>query len=117
MTDHKKEFEPLYTETAKTEEAFQNKRPQKKKIDIQTSMDIKDGQFFQLVPESLMALQEIAKNFKRDRIYGEKEVNEILKAIDDDYVTLRRYLIEHGYLNRKPDGSQYWLADKNTGKG
>jgi hypothetical protein len=27
----------------------------------------------------------------------------------DDYVTVRRYLIEYGFLDRKDDGSQYWL--------
>jgi len=54
-------------------------------------------------------LREIIKRFQNDRIYTEKEVNEILKAIYDDYVTLRRYLIEYGFLDRKLDGNQYWI--------
>jgi hypothetical protein len=57
----------------------------------------------------LVILREIAKRFESERIYTEKEVNQILKAVYDDYVTLRRYLIEYGFLDRKPDGSQYWL--------
>jgi len=57
----------------------------------------------------LVVLGEIAKRFQTDRIYHEKEVNVILKNIYDDYVILRRYLIEYGFLDRKPDGSQYWL--------
>ena len=57
----------------------------------------------------LIALRNIASRFENNRIYNEKEVNEILKTADDDYVTLRRYLIEYGFLDRKPDGSKYWI--------
>lgn len=65
----------------------------------------------------LIILREIAKRFKSGQIYSEKEVNEILKTAYHDYVTLRRYMIEYGFLERKPDGSQYWLkADDNGSK-
>ncbi len=47
--------------------------------------------------------------FEDERTYTEKQVNEILKAIYADYVTLRRGLYDAGILDRKPDGSQYWL--------
>ncbi|WP_378954113.1 DUF2087 domain-containing protein [Pelosinus sp. sgz500959] len=57
----------------------------------------------------LVVLQEIAKRFEGERIYNEKEVNLILKPIYEDYVTVRRYLIEYGFLDRTVDGSQYWL--------
>jgi hypothetical protein len=60
---------------------------------------------------SFAVLQEIADEFQRGQAYTEKEVNQILKAVNDDYVTVRRYLIEYGYLDRKPDGSQYWLKE------
>ena len=57
----------------------------------------------------LVVLREIAKRFDSERSYTEKEVNQILKSAYDDYVTLRRYLIDYGFLDRKFDGSQYWL--------
>lgn len=57
----------------------------------------------------LVVLRQIIKRFENNRIYDEKEVNEILKAVYDDFVTLRRYLIEYGFLDRKEDGNQYWL--------
>jgi hypothetical protein len=58
----------------------------------------------------LVVLRVIAARFEAGRIYDEKEVNEILKTVyEADYVTLRRYLIEYGFLDRKPDCSQYWL--------
>ncbi|XID96077.1 DUF2087 domain-containing protein [Paenibacillaceae bacterium WGS1546] len=27
----------------------------------------------------------------------------------DDYAVLRRNLVEYGWMDRLPDGSQYWL--------
>ncbi|MGE5474967.1 MAG: DUF2087 domain-containing protein [Ignavibacteriales bacterium] len=59
--------------------------------------------------EKLVVLTEIAKRIDREQIYSEKQINEILKAFYDDYVILRRYMIEYGFLDRKPDGSEYWL--------
>jgi len=56
-----------------------------------------------------IVLCEIAKKFNASVDYKEKEINEIIKAIYYDYVTVRRYLIEYGFLDRKPDGSSYWL--------
>lgn len=59
----------------------------------------------------LVVLRQIAKRFEAGRIYNEKEVNEILKTAYEDFVTLRRYLIEYGFMDRKPDGSEYWLKE------
>ncbi|MHB8158428.1 MAG: DUF2087 domain-containing protein [Desulfocucumaceae bacterium] len=59
--------------------------------------------------QRLVVLQEIARRFQSGRTYSEQEVKLLLKPIYEDYVTVRRYLIEYGFLDRKPDGSQYWL--------
>lgn len=59
--------------------------------------------------QKVVVLREIARRFQQERVYSEKEVNEILQEVYDDYVTIRRYLIEYGFMDRKPDGSQYWL--------
>ncbi len=56
----------------------------------------------------VVALTRIVEEFERERSYTEKEVNQILKAIFDDYVTLRRYLIEYGFLDRTRDCRTYW---------
>lgn len=85
-----------------------NRNFQSPKIDIKLSMDTSDGQLFQLEHDSLVALREVATKFKCGRMYKEKEVNEILKVFHDDHITLRRFLIEHGLLDRNRDGSQYW---------
>lgn len=59
-----------------------------------------------------IVLNEIAKRFESGRRYTEKEVNEVLEAVFHDYVTLRRYLIDCGFMDREPDGSRYWLAEQ-----
>lgn len=59
--------------------------------------------------QKLVILHEITNRFEKGRTYTEKEVNHILIPIHHDYVHLRRYLIEYGFLDRKADGSEYWL--------
>jgi hypothetical protein len=54
-------------------------------------------------------LNHLIKKFDTGRRYSEKEVNEILKKVYDDYVSLRRYLIEYEFLDREKDGSYYWV--------
>lgn len=57
----------------------------------------------------LVILMELAQRFEPNRRYTEPEVNQVLKAAWHDYVTLRRYLIEYGFMDRERDGSAYWL--------
>ncbi|MCX7709521.1 MAG: DUF2087 domain-containing protein [Clostridia bacterium] len=64
----------------------------------------------------IVVLGEIVKRFQKDRTYHEKEVNEILKTVYEDHVTLRRYLVEYGFMDRKADGSQYWLKNSEFDK-
>ncbi|SDL11321.1 transcriptional regulator [Paenibacillus jilunlii] len=54
-------------------------------------------------------LRQLIKRFETGRQYTEKEVNALLKEASPDYVTLRRYLIDYGLLDREPDGSTYWV--------
>ena len=50
----------------------------------------------------------IAEKFEVDRIYAEKEVNQVIGALNPDISGLRRDLISAGYLGREKDGSAYW---------
>ena len=56
----------------------------------------------------VIVLRQIFQRFEVGREYTEKEVNVLLKAVYPDYVILRRYLIEYGFLDRTRDGSRYW---------
>lgn len=64
----------------------------------------------------IVVLQEIVKRFQNEQTYTEKEINQILKLVYHDFATLRRYLIEYGFLDRTPDGSQYWLRNISVNK-
>ncbi len=57
-------------------------------------------------------LEEIAKEFSHDRSYDEKEIDDILKRYNEDFVSLRRYLIDENILTRKK--GIYKLSDNFT---
>lgn len=59
--------------------------------------------------KKVVILSKIAEQFDAGKQYTEKEINQVLSSIHEDYVTLRRYLIEYGFLGRLKDGSKYWL--------
>ncbi|WP_312096427.1 DUF2087 domain-containing protein [Niallia sp.] len=59
--------------------------------------------------QKLMVLREIANRLEEQESFSEKELNQLLMTIYEDYVLIRRYLIEYGFLDRKADGSLYWL--------
>ncbi len=48
--------------------------------------------------------------FKKDVLYSEQEVNQILKPMLTDHVMIRRYLVDYGFLERTENGSSYWLV-------
>ena len=63
-------------------------------------------------------LKALSLRFDADRIYTETEVNglieswlsEVGQSLEIDHVTLRRTLIDEGYLRRDLDGVSYQLA-------
>ena len=59
----------------------------------------------------LVVLRHIATKFTCGLDYNEKQVNEILKTVYDDYVTIRRYLIEYGFMDRTADCARYWMKN------
>ncbi len=54
-------------------------------------------------------LNWLAGRFEPGRRYAEKEVNEIISRHHDDYATLRRELINGGWMEREQ--GIYWLVD------
>lgn len=59
--------------------------------------------------KKIIVLQEIAKNFSKEKIYSEKEVNEILQNIYEDYATIRRALVDYNFVERTKNCSSYWV--------
>lgn len=58
--------------------------------------------------------QEIIKHFDIGKVYLEKEINELLKTIHDDFATIRRFLIDYRFMNRSDDGREYWIDDVHS---
>lgn len=56
----------------------------------------------------LVVLGVLAERFDSGKNYSEAAVNDILKQAISDYVTVRRYLIEYGFMKRTNDGKTYW---------
>ena len=58
--------------------------------------------------KKIIVLREIIKNFMVGRTYSEQEVNRRLKRIyEADYPTIRRALIEYGFMERSADCRVY----------
>jgi len=59
----------------------------------------------------LVILRWLATLFQPDTLYSEAEVNDLIKSVHaEDYVGLRRDLVDWGYLRRERGGGKYWLA-------
>lgn len=58
-----------------------------------------------------------SKLFVAGKNYSEFEVNGILKPVYVDYAMLRRYLVDYGFLDRKTDGSAYWVLEQTNAHG
>jgi hypothetical protein len=61
--------------------------------------------------KTLVILRWLAGLFQTGRLYTEAEVNTVLKTVyAEDFVSLRRDLIDYGYMRRERGGGKYWLA-------
>ncbi len=61
--------------------------------------------------KKLIILNKIIDDFEKGKSYSEKEVNEILKNRYFDFVTLRRYMIDYGFLRRNENGTDYRVKE------
>ena len=59
--------------------------------------------------KKLVILARIIEEFDAEKRYSEKEITGQLEEIYEDPVTLRRFLIEYGFIDRTRDGKEYWL--------
>jgi hypothetical protein len=60
-------------------------------------------------------LEYLAAKFEKDKIYAEKEVNDLLNKWHtfNDAPLLRRELYDLKYLDRERDCSKYWVQIQN----
>lgn len=63
----------------------------------------------------LVILRWLATLFQPAESYSEEEVSAILADVHEDYASLRRYLVEYGFMHRERGGGDYWLAPEDAG--
>jgi biotin operon repressor len=63
-----------------------------------------DGERLKHIPaqrkQRVVVLQYLVERFNPARTYAEREVNDILRGVHEDVATLRRELVDYGYLER-----------------
>jgi biotin operon repressor len=66
--------------------------------------DFFDGDRLKHIPaqrrKRVIVLQHLVTKFDPERDYPEREVNEILKVAHEDFATLRRELVDYGFMTR-----------------
>lgn len=95
------------------DERFNITEKEREKV-LNTYFDAESGQLLRFPSKEkkkIVILQHIIKDFETDKNYTEKEVNEIIKQTYSDFVTIRRYFIEYGFMDRIKDGSSYWVKN------
>ena len=60
----------------------------------------------------LLILKIIVNQFEKGRKYTNKEVDAVLKEIYEDYATIRRSLIDYGFMERTGDNREYWVKER-----
>ena len=59
--------------------------------------------------KKIIVMQRLMDGFEAGKDYSEKEINEIIKRSFDDFESVRRALIQYGFMDRVADGTRYWV--------
>jgi hypothetical protein len=62
----------------------------------------------------VQVLDLLAQEFDLGRRYSERQVNEVLRTWHPDVATLRRHLVDFGFLDRQGGGGAYWRSGGST---
>jgi len=57
-------------------------------------------------------LRHVVRSFDAKKRYSEKRVNEILRRYHGDTASLRRELVENGFMKREGGCGEYWRTDR-----
>ncbi|MDI2587364.1 DUF2087 domain-containing protein [Psychrobacillus sp. NEAU-3TGS] len=112
--DHAPAFLPLHKNATMVDDRYNITKEEQEEVEKKFFLKGVNGplvKFPKKEKQKLATLRVIIKRFEQEKTYSEKEINEVLKNVYADFVTLRRYLIEYGFLDRKDDGSEYWVKN------
>lgn len=80
--------------------------------------DFFDGERLKQIPaqrkKRVVVLQHLVERFAPTTIYSERDVNDALRVAHDDVATLRRELVDYGYLHR--ERGLYRIATEPPGR-
>lgn len=77
----------------------------------------KDGEIEKLTTlpskekRKVIVLEHIMQNFEINKKYTHQEINQKLEEIYFDYSTIRRHLIDYGFMDRTRDCQLYWVKE------
>lgn len=111
--EHKKELVKPHSGATMVDERYIITNEEEEKI-LRTYFEAGENLKLKAFPakekRKITVLKMITSKFEKGRKYTEKEVNEILKSIyPEDIATIRRYLIQYGFLERTNDCRSYWI--------
>ena len=107
-------YEPIHKGAKQVDERYAITAEEREKVIgtyFKSGIDGEIQSFPSKEKRKIILLQQIIKRFENERKYKEKEVNDILKTVYTDYVSLRRYLIEYGFMERSNDCATYWVKE------
>lgn len=110
--DHAPAFLPLHKTATMVDDRYNITQEEQEDVEAKFFPNGIDGplmKFPKKEKQKLATLRVLIQRFEKEKTYTEKEINHVLKKAYEDFVTLRRYLIEYGFLDRKDDGSEYWI--------
>ncbi|MDD1502810.1 DUF2087 domain-containing protein [Lysinibacillus sp. CNPSo 3705] len=109
-----KVYEPIHKGATQVDERYAITVDEKEKVlatYFKNGLDGSIESFPSKEKRKIILLQYIVTKFEVGRKYNEKEINSILKPIYSDYVSIRGYLIEYGFLDRSDDCTTYWVKE------
>lgn len=110
--EHKEDFVELHSGATMIDERYEVTNSEQDQI-IDTYFDTTGSLKLKSLPtkekRKIVILRKISTLFEADKKYSEKQINAILKPVYADIATVRRYLIEYGFMERTTDCKEYWL--------
>lgn len=105
---------PTYMETEKRDDTWMDKLGWSSE-DLEVLREYTLNQRLTRIPsrqkKQIVIFRWLATLFEPDRLYTEREVNNVLKSVSaPDIAGLRRDLVDFGYLRRERGGGKYWLT-------
>nr|UWI49571.1 DUF2087 domain-containing protein [Clostridioides difficile] len=104
---------PIHEHAKMVDERYVVTEEERKRI-LETSFEsmnpLKLKVFSSKEKKKVVILSTILEQFEQGKQYSEKEVNQILESIYYDFATIRRYLIEYGFMSRNKECTKYWLT-------